>query len=222
MKLFNCNTKIYYTEDNKSTVNFNLINIYYLYVLIDKRVAFQMKSNPFLMIGGEKMIYREIRAGKQGVLESPVGMNQPAKRVDIVKLKMVKESSLLYKERRVKSPEDASLLFKQFLDGADREFFIVLCLDIKNQPTAINVCHIGSLNSSIVHPREVLKPAIISNAASIIVAHNHPSNDPTPSREDLEVTKRLIEAGKVVGIEVLDHLIVCEESFTSLKEKGHM
>ena len=114
------------------------------------------------------------------------------------------------------------MLFKQFLDGADRECFIVLCLDIKNQPTAINVCHIGSLNSSIVHPREVLKPAIISNAASIIVAHNHPSNDPTPSREDLEVTKRLIEAGKVVGIEVLDHLIVCEESFISLKEKGHM
>ncbi|WP_242272091.1 RadC family protein [Bacillus cereus group sp. BfR-BA-01310] len=168
------------------------------------------------------MIYREIRAGNQGVLESPVGMNQPAKRVDIVKLKMVKESSLLYKERKVKSPEDASLLFKQFLDGADREYFIVLCLDIKNQPTAINVCHIGSLNSSIVHPREVLKPAIISNAASIIVAHNHPSNDPTPSREDLEVTKRLIEAGKVVGIDVLDHLIVCEESFISLKEKGHM
>ncbi|MEB2584702.1 JAB domain-containing protein [Bacillus cereus] len=168
------------------------------------------------------MIYRESRAGNQRVLESSVGMNQPAKRVDIIKLKMVKESSLLYKERRVKSPEDASLLFKQFLDGADREYFIVLCLDIKNQPTAINVCHIGSLNSSIVHPREVLKPAIISNAASIIVAHNHPSNDPTPSREDLEVTKRLIEAGKVVGIDVLDHLIVCEESFISLKEKGYM
>lgn len=67
-----------------------------------------------------------------------------------------------------------------------------------------------------------LLPSIISNAASIIVAHNHPSNDPTPSSEDLEVTKRLIEAGKVVGIEVLDHLIVCEESFISLKEKGHM
>lgn len=174
------------------------------------------------MIGGIKVIYRESRAGKQGGLELSVGMNQPAKRVDIVKLKMIKESSLLYKERRIKSPEDASLLFKQFLDGADREYFIVLCLDIKNQPTAINVCHIGSLNSSIVHPREVLKPAIISNAASIIVAHNHPSNDPTPSREDLEVTKRLIEAGKVVGIDVLDHLIVCEESFISLKDKGHM
>lgn len=98
-------------------------------------------------------------------------MNQPAKRIDIVKLKMVKESSLLYKERRVKSPEDTSLLFKQFLDGADREYFIVLCLDIKNPPTPINVCHIGSLNSSIVHPREVLKLAIISNAASIIGFH---------------------------------------------------
>ncbi|HFR4142336.1 TPA: RadC family protein [Bacillus cereus] len=168
------------------------------------------------------MIYRKIRSGKREVLESYAGINQSAKRVDIVKLKMVKESSLLYKERRVKSPEDASLLFRQFLDGADREYFIVLCLDIKNQPTAINVCHIGSLNSSIVHPREVLKPAIISNAASIIVAHNHPSNDPTPSSEDLEVTKRLIEAGKVVGIDVLDHLIVCEGSFISLKEKGHM
>ncbi|MFF1289426.1 tyrosine recombinase XerC [Bacillus thuringiensis] len=71
------------------------------------------------------MIYREIRAGKQRVLEPSIGMNQPVKRVDIVKLKMVKESSLLYKERRVKSPEDASLLFKQFLDGADREYFIL-------------------------------------------------------------------------------------------------
>lgn len=181
-----------------------------------------MKSNPFLMIGGMKMMYRESKTGKQGVLESSIVMNQPAKRVDIVKLKMVRESSLLYKERRIKSPEGASLLFKQFLEEADREYFIVLCLDIKNQPTAINVCHIGSLNSSIVHPREVLKTAIISNAASIIVAHNHPSNDPTPSREDLEVTKRLIEAGKVVGIDVLDHLIVCEGSFISLKEKGHM
>lgn len=72
------------------------------------------------------MIYREIRAGKQGVLEPSVGTNQPAKRVDIVKLKMVKESSLLYKERRIKSPEDASLLFKQFLDGADRVFYCTL------------------------------------------------------------------------------------------------
>ncbi|OIK03924.1 JAB domain-containing protein, partial [Bacillus sp. MUM 13] len=113
-------------------------------------------------------------------------------------------------------------LLKQFFMEADREYFIVVCLDTKNQPTAINICHIGSLNSSIVHPREVLKPAILSNAASIIVAHNHPSNDPTPSREDIEVTKRLAEAGKIIGIDLLDHIVACTEKFISLKEKGYI
>lgn len=98
---------------------------------------------------------------------------QPAKRVDIVSLRLVKESSLLYKDRAIRSPEDAYNLFKQFLGELDREYFVVMCLDVKNQPTAINVCHIGSLNSSIVHPREVLKTAILSNSASILVAYNH-------------------------------------------------
>lgn len=149
-------------------------------------------------------------------------VSRPAKRVNIVSLKLVKESSILYKKRQIKSPEDASNLLKQFLVEADREYFIVICLDTKNQPTAINICHIGSLNASIVHPREVFKPVILSNAASIIVGHNHPSQNPTPSREDIDVKKRLVEAGKVIGIEVLDHLIVCEENFVSLKEKGHM
>lgn len=147
---------------------------------------------------------------------------RPAKRVNIVSLKVVKETSFLYPERNVKSPEDAYKLLKQFLVEVDREYFLVVCLDTKNQPTAINVCHMGSLNASIVHPREVLKPAILSNSASIIVAHNHPSNDPTPSKEDIEVTKRLVEAGKIIGIEVLDHLIVCADKFVSLKEKGYV
>lgn len=114
----------------------------------------------------------KVKLGKQlELLETPVGINKPAKRVNIVRLKMVKEGSLLYKERRIKSPEGSNVLLKQFLGEVDREYFIVLCLDTKNQPTAINVCHIGSLNASIVHPREVLKPAIISNAASIIGFH---------------------------------------------------
>ena len=121
----------------------------------------------------------------------------PAKRVDIVSLRMVKETSLLYKNRTIRSPEDGYNLFKQFLGELDREYFVVMCLDVKNQPTAINVCHIGSLNASIVHPREVMKTAILSNSASIIVAHNHPSGQPEPSPEDIDVTKRLAEAGKV-------------------------
>ncbi|MGE7604683.1 JAB domain-containing protein [Peribacillus sp. NPDC097675] len=149
-------------------------------------------------------------------------LKQPAKRVNIVSLKLVKEQSFLYPKRNVRSPDDAYKLLIQFLVDIDREYFLVVCLDTKNQPTAINICHIGSLNASIVHPREVLKPAILSNSASIIVAHNHPSNDPTPSREDIEVTKRLVEAGKIIGIDVLDHLIVCADKFISLKERGYL
>lgn len=148
--------------------------------------------------------------------------NFSAKRVSIVSVKLVKESSLLYRERSVRSPEDGYQLMKLFLADKDREHFIVASLDTKNQPVSINVCHIGSLNASIVHPREVMKSAILSNAASIIVGHNHPSGLPEPSREDIEVTKRLAEAGKIIGIDVLDHIIVGDESFISLKEKGYI
>ncbi|AXM88927.1 DNA repair protein RadC [Anoxybacillus ayderensis G10] len=147
---------------------------------------------------------------------------QSAKRVNIISLKVVREKSFLYPKRRITSPEDAYNLVKSFLVDVDREYFLVICLDTKNQPTAINICHMGSLNASIVHPREVLKPAILSNSASIIVAHNHPSSDPTPSREDIEVTKRLSEAGKIIGIDLLDHIIVGIDRFISLKEKGYV
>lgn len=143
-----------------------------------------------------------------------------AKRVHIVQVKLVRENSILYKERKIRSPHDAYNLMKEYLGDVDREHFIVLCLDTKNQPTCIQTVHIGSLNSSILHPREVLKSALLSNSASIIVGHNHPSNIAAPSPEDIEVTERLHEAGKILGIDLLDHLIICTDSFTSLKEKG--
>ena len=146
----------------------------------------------------------------------------PAKRVNVVSLKMVKERSVLYKNRVIRSPEDVYELFKQFLGDVDREQFVVACLDTKNQPTTLNVCHVGSLNSSIVHPREVMKPAILSNAAGILIGHNHPSGNPEPSQEDINVTKRLKEAGEVMGIDLLDHIIIGDDSFVSLREKGHM
>lgn len=147
---------------------------------------------------------------------------QPAKRVDIVQVKLVREKTMMYKNRRIRSPHDAYELMKEFLGDVDREHFIVLCLDTKNQPTCIQTVHIGSLNSSIVHPREVLKPAILSNSASIICFHNHPSNDSSPSPEDIAVTKRLVEAGEIIGIDVVDHLILCEDNFRSLKESGYL
>jgi len=100
--------------------------------------------------------------------------------------------------------------------------FIAMSLDVKNQPTNIQICHIGSLNASIVHPREVLKMAILSNAASLIIFHNHPSGQVEPSPEDHEVTKRLKAAGEIMGVELLDHLIIGVDKFLSFKEKGYL
>jgi len=103
---------------------------------------------------------------------------------------------------------------------SDREIFICLHLNIKNSLLTWEVVSVGSLNFSVVHPREVYKGAILSNAASIIFCHNHPSGDLEPSPEDIAVTKRLQDAGKLLGIQVLDHIIFGEESFVSLKERG--
>ncbi|WP_232828004.1 RadC family protein [Paraliobacillus sp. X-1268] len=146
----------------------------------------------------------------------------PAKRVNIVSVKLVRESSILYEKRCIRSAQDAYELAKSFLEDKDREHFIVVSLDTKNQPVSINVCHIGSLNASLVSPREVMKAAILSSAASILIFHNHPSGLTDPSNEDIKVTKRLVEAGKLMGIELLDHIIVGDNTFNSLKEKGYI
>lgn len=145
-----------------------------------------------------------------------------SKRINIVSVKLVKEASMLYKGRRIRSPLNCYEIFKEFLGNVDREYFVVMCLDTKNQPTNISIAHIGSLNASIIHPREVMKTAILSNAASIICCHPHPSGDPSPSPEDIQVTERLVEAGNIIGVEVLDHIVLGDNCYISLKEKGYM
>ena len=149
-------------------------------------------------------------------------MSNVAKRIDIVSIKMVKESSFLYQTRTISSPKDAYEMIKEQLEGLDREQFIIACLNTKNEPTNISVVSVGTLNKAIVHPREVFKTAILSNAASIMAFHNHPSGDTTPSQQDLQLTNRLYEAGELLGIKLLDHLIIGDGSFTSLKEKGYL
>jgi len=145
----------------------------------------------------------------------------PAKRVNIVTIKIVREAGVLYQNRTINSPSDSANLLEPFLKDEDRECFLVVCLDTKNQPTAIHTVSIGTLNSSLVHPREVFKVALLANSNALILAHNHPSGEPKPSQEDLEVTRRLVEAGKILGIEVLDHIIIGSNSrFVSLKERG--
>lgn len=104
-------------------------------------------------------------------------------------------------------PRDASRYLRPLFDDLDREQTVVLCLDAKHRPIGVNVVSIGTLTESLVHPREVLKPAVLLNAAAIILAHNHPSGDPTPSPEDRRITQRMREAGEILGIRLLDHLV---------------
>jgi|SRR5699024_92091 len=123
----------------------------------------------------------------------------------------------------VRSPEEGANIASRFIGRDNREVFLVMCLNTKNNVAAVHRYHLGSLNFSIVHPREVFKSTILNNAASVIVAHQHPSGDITPSMMDINVTKRLVEAGMLLGVEVLDHLVVnSDNSFTSLKEKGYI
>lgn len=120
----------------------------------------------------------------------------------------------------LKSPEDVAQEVRKQLKGKRKEHFVVLCLDTRNKLIGGKLVSMGSLDTSIVHPREVYKEAIAACAASVILAHNHPSGEPEPSREDIELTKRLAKAGEILGIEVLDHVIVCDEGHSSLKARN--
>ncbi|MFD9624916.1 RadC family protein [Peribacillus muralis] len=122
----------------------------------------------------------------------------------------------------IRSPEDGANYCMEEMRFLSQEHFVCLYLNTKNQVLQKTTVFIGSLNASIVHPREVFKEAFRRSAASIICLHNHPSGDPTPSREDIEVTKRLVECGRIIGIEVLDHIIIGEHKYVSLKEKGYL
>lgn len=149
-------------------------------------------------------------------------MSNVAKRINIVSIKVVKESSFLYQTRTISSPKDAYEMIREQLKDLDREQFIIACLNTKNEPTNISVVAVGTLNKAIVHPREVFKTAILSNAANVIAFHNHPSGDTEPSQQDIQLTNRLYEVGELLGIKLLDHLIIGDGTFTSLKEKGYL
>lgn len=145
------------------------------------------------------------------------------KRIEVVKVQVVREKIMYYEgEKTIRSPRDVADVLREYIGNEDREHFVLMMLSTKNTINAIHTVSIGSLDSSIVHPREVFKAAIVKNAASIVVGHNHPSGDPSPSKEDLMVTQRLVDAGKLIGIEVLDHVILGDMLYTSLKEQGLM
>lgn len=140
----------------------------------------------------------------------------------IKKLELKFVNCIREKVFKFKCSEDVykSAIVKDELIESDREKFLVFHVDGKNRVLNYEVVSVGSLNSSIVHPREAFKSAIKSNAASVIFVHNHPTGDPTPSSDDIAITKRLVEAGKILGIKVLDHIIVGDKQHLSFSEEN--
>lgn len=141
-------------------------------------------------------------------------------RIPVCRVVLVRERSLAAEVQTIRQPAHAARLVREYLAGCDREHFVVLCLDSGHRVTAIHTVAIGSLDRIVVHPREVFKPAILANSAAVIVAHNHPGGSLEPSSADHATTRRLVAAGDILGIAVLDHIIVSETAFLSLAQRG--
>jgi DNA repair protein RadC len=140
---------------------------------------------------------------------------------EVVNIRMVKEPSL-YSAEKIKSPEDALRVIADELATYDREVFAILNLKSNGQPINLNICSVGTLDSSMVSPREVFKSTILSNSAAFIAIHNHPSGSLSPSQEDKDVTKRLLACSELLGIKMLDHIIVAGDKaqMYSFKQDG--
>ena len=144
----------------------------------------------------------------------------PAKACEIVACFELGKRFLKGKKARIYlKPKE---VWKELKDirGNKKEHFVIFYLDSRNQEIKREIISVGSLNANLVHPREVFEPAVRNLAAQIILAHNHPSGDPEPSEDDLEITKRLVESGKILGIEIVDHIIVVKNGFLSFKDKN--
>lgn len=150
-----------------------------------------------------------------------------AKRMNFYSVKLIKEKGHLYdvEDMSIKSPSDGYRIGNMLgkLDEKTVEHFDMMCLSIKNKVLGYHELHKGTLNASIANPRDAFQHALLNNAASIILIHNHPSGDPTPSPEDIQVTSRYAQAGELLGIQVLDHVIIGHNGkFKSLKEMGYL
>ncbi len=127
-----------------------------------------------------------------------------------------------FNEISLKDPKTVANYFFNVYSMETREIFCCILLDTKNKPISNEIISVGTLNATLVHPREVFRKAIHAGANSIIVVHNHPSGDPMPSNEDIELTKRLVDSGRIIGIEVLDHIVVGNQKYISMKHHKMM
>jgi DNA repair protein RadC len=138
----------------------------------------------------------------------------------VVRLSVVRESTVKAESKKIKSSEDVFTLLKDYMATLDREEFWVVMLDAKHTVTGLHKVSVGALTGTIVHPREVFKAAVLSNAAAIIAVHNHPSGDPEPSAEDRSLTVKLKNAGGIIGISLLDHVVIGHGSYVSFADRG--
>jgi len=138
------------------------------------------------------------------------------------RIALVREPGVKLAQRpQLRTCAEAAPILAQYIGESDREVFVVALLTIRHRLLGLHTVSVGCLSSSLVHPREVFKPAILAGSAALLLAHNHPSGDPEPSAEDLALTRRLTAAGALLGIEVLDHVILGEAGrFVSLRERG--
>lgn len=146
------------------------------------------------------------------------------KYVSVVKMQLVKESRVLF-DAKVSSPAVVAKMIKQMTDGSDRELVYVVSVDSKNKPIATELISMGGVNSSIVDIGNIFKHALLANATGVIIAHNHPSGDVSPSVEDIRITKRIEEAGKLLSLPLLDHVIVGDtetDVYYSFLENGRL
>ena len=138
------------------------------------------------------------------------------------RIALVREPGVKLAERpQVRYPIDAVPMLAEYIGERDREVFVIAMLTIRHRVLGLHTVSVGCLTSSLVHPREVFKPAILAGSAALLLAHNHPSGDPEPSAEDVSLTRRLGSAGALLGIEILDHVVLGEGGrYVSLKERG--
>jgi len=137
-----------------------------------------------------------------------------------LEVRLVRDRTVDRPTRKISTAADAADLVREYLDGADREHFVVILLTTKHNVIGINTVSVGGLAVAYVHPREVFKPAILAGAAAVIIAHNHPSGDPEPSTDDCVLTDTIRSAGRILGIELLDHVIIGDDGrFVSLHDR---
>ncbi len=164
---------------------------------------------------------------QQQDLFSSISETKPTRRkfIPVYRISLVRDEHIKFEQTRLSSSSEAQIVIRNLINALgqpDREQFCVLLLDAKNKTIGLNIVSTGSLSSAAVHPREVLKPAILANASAMILAHNHPSGELMPSAEDKAITKRIIQASRIMGITVHEHLIISmeEDQYFSFADQG--